>query len=72
MVWQEGAGGAEWGSVLLEGAHVVAEGVELHCHSGEVELMEGGDVAAEGGFGSRFNLLVTEEVVDARCTFGNK
>ena len=40
---------------------MIAEGVQFHRHSGEIELVEGGDVASEGGFGSGLDVLVVEE-----------
>ena len=49
---------------------MVAEGVELHGHAGEVELVEGADVAAQSGFGAGLHMLVAEEAVDSRGTFG--
>lgn len=49
---------------------MVAEGVELHGHAGEVELVEGGYVAAEGFGGAGLYLLVGEEAVDAGGAFG--
>ena len=59
-----------FGLLLIQRRHVVAEGVELHGHAGEVELVEGADVAAQSGFGAGLHMLVAEEVVDSRGAFG--